>query len=92
MLNYKFVKSLLVGQTTNDSHSKKTSCEIEFLESKKTDYLRKNLRNLEFINYLEISLKETHLTKMPLSFLQELQTIKINTQINILNLTNNKNH
>ncbi|MDO6595991.1 hypothetical protein Q4512_03635 [Oceanihabitans sp. 2_MG-2023] len=46
--------------------------------------LNKNIRNLEFINHLEMNLQDKQLKNMPLEFLTDLKQLKIHSQNNLL--------
>ena len=52
--------------------------------------LQKNLKHLEFINYLETHYSGKDLNKLPLDFLQSFQQIKTQAQNNTLNLLQSK--
>lgn len=46
--------------------------------------LNKNIRNLEFINYLEMNLQDKQLKNIPLEFFTDLKTLKQHSQNNLL--------
>ena len=46
--------------------------------------LNKNIRNLEFINYLEMNLQDKQLNNFPLEFFTDLKTLKQHSQNNLL--------
>ncbi|WP_055444003.1 hypothetical protein [Lacinutrix himadriensis] len=46
--------------------------------------LNKNIRNLEFINYLEMNLQDKQLNNFPLEFFTDLKTLKHHSQNNLL--------
>ena len=46
--------------------------------------LNKNIKNLEFINHLEMNLQDKQINNMPLEFLTDLKTLKQHSQCNLL--------
>lgn len=46
--------------------------------------LNKNIRNLEFINYLEMNLQDKQLKNFPLEFFTDLKKLKQHSQNNLL--------
>ena len=47
------------------------------------DYTDKNIKNLEFINHLEMNLQDKQINNMPLEFLTDLKTLKQHSQCNL---------
>ncbi len=52
--------------------------------------LRASLKQLEFISYFEMHIAKNHEKSYSLTFLQELERIKYDSQINTINLINHQ--
>jgi len=61
------------------------------LKSAKKDSLNKCIRNLQYINHLEMSFDEKYLKNTSLEFLRSIEELKHKTQSSILEITNNLN-
>ena len=80
-----FQKETLVRSTKKD----KEKPEIK-LKNANNFMLQKNLKHLEFIDFLEAHYSEKDLNKLPLDFLQTFQNIKTQAQNNTINLLQSK--
>lgn len=80
-----YQKEELVHSTKNDIEKP-----VIKLNNVNNIMLQKNLKHLEFINFLETHYSGKDLNKLPLDFLQSFQKIKTQAQNNTLNLLQSK--
>ncbi|MBU2938165.1 hypothetical protein KO494_01310 [Lacinutrix sp. C3R15] len=66
--------------------------EASNLQVVKIDVVDKSIKNLEFINHLEMNLKDKQLDNLPMEFLTDLKQQKQHSQKNLLINLESKDH
>ena len=83
-----FFKKKQTFKIINKNAFNQYSVEIEAkeisLQTMGINALNKNIKNLEFINHLEMNLQDKQINNMPLEFLTDLKTLKQHSQCNLL--------
>ena len=80
-INKKLFKNKLINRDKPQTIIDNRAYGLKAIESYS---LTKNIRNLEFINHLEMSFKDKKLINMPIEFFTELEQLKQHSQINLL--------
>ncbi len=76
---FRIINKNAFNQYSVEMNGKKNS-----LQTMGINALNKNIKNLEFINHLEMNLQDKQLNNMPLEFLTDLKTLKQHSQCNLL--------
>jgi len=83
-----FFKKKQTFKIINKNAFNQYSVEIEAkeisLQTMGINALNKNIKNLEFINHLEMNLQDKQINNLPLEFLTDLETLKQHSQCNLL--------
>ncbi len=79
-----FKKKQTINKNTFNQYAVEIDAKKDNLQTMGIRALNKNIKNLEFINHLEMNLQDKQINNMPLEFLTDLNTLKQHSQCNLL--------